>query len=106
MWLKAGLCLFFALAGTARAEDMWIGAWASAQQIPDPQNALPDSDLQDATLRQVIHPSVGGSHFRLRLSNAFGTEPLKLDNVRIAETVRVTFSGKEAVTIPAGADYL
>src|SRR5579871_1910831 len=100
MRILAGLCLFFALTG-ARAEDMWIGAWASAQQIPEPQNALPDADLHDATLRQIIHPSVGGSHFRLRLSNAFGTEPLKIDHVSVANNLPVTFSGHGEVTIPA-----
>lgn len=106
MRIMAGLCLFLALAGTARAEDVWIGAWASAQQIPEPQNALSDADLHDATLRQVIHPSVGGSHFRLRFSNAFGTEPLKIDTVSVAKGVPVTFSGHAEIVIPAGADYL
>src|SRR5579859_1016954 len=106
MRMVAGLCLFLAWAGAAQAEDMWIGAWASAQQIPEPQNALADADLQDATLIQTIHPAVGGSHFRLRLSNAFGTEPFKIDTVRVAKGIKVTFSGQDEVTIPAGADYL
>lgn len=106
MRVVAGLCLFLGLAGVARAEDVWIGAWASAQQIPEPQNALSNDDLHDATLRQTIHPSVGGSHFRLRLSNAFGTEPLRLDRIRVAAGMKVTFSGHDEVVIPAGADYL
>jgi lysophospholipase L1-like esterase len=105
MRMVAGLCLFLALAGSAWAEDVWVGAWASAQQIPEPQNALSDEDLHDATLRQTIHPAVGGSHFRLRLSNAFGTEPFKIDTV-LAGTAKVTFSGHTDGTIPAGADYL
>jgi len=106
MRIMAGLGLFLALSGMARAEDVWVAAWASAQQIPAPDTALPDADLHDATLRQTIHPAIGGSHFRLRLSNAFGTEPFKIDTVRVAQGMKITFSGQDSVTIPAGADYL
>lgn len=97
----------------------WIGAWASAQQIPEPNNALPAEDLTDATLRQVVRLSAGGPQIRIRLSNAFGTEPLRFDSVHVARprtpgapqidpaTDRaVTFGGRPEVVVPAGADYL
>ena len=113
----AAALLSLAWAGCAPAEENWIAAWASAQQIPEPQNSLPDDSLRDATLRQIIHPALAGTHFRLRLSNAFGTAPLVIDAVsaarsvdpasaRIAAPVAVSFSGRPSVTIPAGADYL
>jgi len=113
----AAALLGLAWAACAPAEDYWIETWASAQQIPEPQNSLPDESLHDATLRQIVHPARGGTHFRLRLSNAFGTQPLIVDAVtaarsedpataRIATPVRVNFSGRPSVTIPAGADYL
>lgn len=106
------------LPGEARAESelKWIGSWISAQQIPEPRNALAPEDLEDATLRQVIRPSLGGNRVRLRVSNVYGTAPLTLDQLRIARAVRpdspqidplssrrVTFSRQERVTIPAGA---
>ena len=97
----------------------WVGSWASAQQIPEPRNALPDQDLTDVTLRQVVRLSVGGEAFRVRLSNAFGVAPLRLTAVHVARAIApgsaridpatdkaLTFSGRAEVTIPAGADYL
>lgn len=113
----AAALLSFAWAACAPAEENWIEGWASAQQIPEPQNSLPDDALRDATLRQIVHPALAGTHFRLRLSNAFGTAPLTIDAVtaarsadptsaRIGAPVKVTFSGRPAVRIPAGADYL
>jgi lysophospholipase L1-like esterase len=100
----------------AAAQSNWVSSWASAQQVPEPRNALPPGDLENATLRQVIRPSLGGSRARLRLSNVYGTTPLTLDNIRIARAAKpdsseidphssraVTFSRQERVTIPAGA---
>lgn len=96
----------------------WVGSWASSQQIPEPQNALPAQALRDATLRQIVHLTVGGRELRVRLSNAFGTAPLTLLAVHVAvplskATGRIdpatdetlTFAGSPVVTIPAGADY-
>ncbi|HEX4371198.1 MAG TPA: SGNH/GDSL hydrolase family protein [Rhizomicrobium sp.] len=106
------------LAATA-AEPMWIGSWASSQQLPEPANALPPAALEDATLRQIVHLSLGGQALRVRLSNAFGTEPLHVTSVHIAKPMSpaspalragtdmmVTFAGASDITIPAGADYI
>lgn len=101
------------------APPHWVGSWAASQQVPEPQNALAPADLHDATLRQVIRLSAGGNRIRLRLSNAFGTQPLVIDNVHVAHALSpagaridpasdrpVTFNGLASVTIPAGASYL
>jgi lysophospholipase L1-like esterase len=95
-----------------------LGSWASSQQIPEPSNALPEETLRDATLRQIVHLTVGGKELRVRLSNAFGTAPLTILAAHIArpqsrETggidaatdTALTFGGSPSVTIPAGADY-
>ncbi len=97
----------------------WTGTWAASQQIPEPQNALPLADLQDATVRQIFHVSIGGAMIRVRLSNAFGTEPLRFTAVHIAQPLSaaspqidpatdkaLTFSGSEEVIVPAGAEYV
>ncbi len=98
----------------------WVGSWAASQQVPLPPNALPPDALNGATLRQLVHLSLGGERLRLRLSNAFGTEPLHLSAVHIARPISpagatvdpatdrpVTFDGgRPDVTIPAGAEYL
>jgi len=116
-----GLALTLALpahAGTASKPLKWVGAWASAQMAPDAKNSLAPEDYPNATLRQVVRLSLGGDTIRVRLSNAFGTQPLTikaahvamsaaLDSARIdpATDRPLTFSGRGQVTIPAGADY-
>ncbi|KQV58358.1 MULTISPECIES: SGNH/GDSL hydrolase family protein [unclassified Caulobacter] len=119
----AALGLALALALPAHAETAakplkWVGAWASAQMAPDAKNSLAPEDYPNATLRQVVRLSLGGDTIRVRLSNAFGTQPLTikaahvavsaaLDSARIdpATDRPLTFSGRGQVTIPAGADY-
>jgi lysophospholipase L1-like esterase len=106
-------------AQTIAPETYWVGSWAASQQVPEPQNALAGEDLHDATLRQIVHLSAGGSQLRVRLSNAFGTAPLHVTAVHVARPVSaasaaidaasdraVTFDGVADVTIPAGAEYL
>jgi lysophospholipase L1-like esterase len=101
------------------AAQTWTATWGSSQQIPEPRNALPPEDMANATIRQTIHVSIGGSTLRLKLSNAFGTAALHIASVDIARPVSagsskiipgsdrtLTFSGAPDVTIPAGAEYL
>ncbi|WP_093666837.1 SGNH/GDSL hydrolase family protein [Sphingomonas gellani] len=108
-----------ALIHTANAQRTWIASWGSAQQIPEDRNTLPDADLRNATLRQVVRLSVGGTRLRVRVSNAFGREALRIAGAHVARsadkaTARivpgtdtvVTFSGARGVTIPPGADFL
>ncbi|WP_269715476.1 SGNH/GDSL hydrolase family protein [Caulobacter sp. NIBR2454] len=96
----------------------WVGAWASAQQIPEPHNALDPADMTDATVRQIVRLMIGGSKLRVRLSNRFGTEPLAFSAVHVARTVALgsaaiepgsdrplTFDGRPDLIIPAGAEY-
>ncbi len=116
----SAIALFPAFAQNApSAAAHWVGTWASSQQIPEPANALPPGDLRDATLRQIVHLSVGGAVLRVHLSNAFGTAPLRIDSVHIAQPVSpssdqidvktdrpLTFAGSSEVVIPAGAEYI
>lgn len=96
----------------------WIETWAASQQIPEPANALPAAEMQDVTIRETFHLSLGGPRIRVRLSNAFGTEPLTFGAVQVGRPVKVgsaaivpksnrpvTFSGETSVTVPAGAEY-
>jgi lysophospholipase L1-like esterase len=100
-------------------QTRWVGSWAASQQLVEPANSLSAEDLHDATLRQIVHLSLGGSEIRLRLSNRFGSTPLHLTAVHIARPVflttskivpgsdkALTFSGSPGVTIPAHADFI
>ena len=44
----------------------------------------PAPGLADATLRQVVHVSLGGKRLRVRFSNAFGTKPLTILSAHLA----------------------
>jgi lysophospholipase L1-like esterase len=105
-------------AGQTAGQTHWVASWASAQQTPEPQNALPDADLTDATLRQTVPLSIGGRRLRVRLSNAFGRAPLAIDSAHVALAAAagsprirpgsdraLTFGGSPEVVIPAGAEY-
>jgi len=107
------------LASDSPGQPNWVGSWATAEQIPEPANSLAPGDLRDATLRQVVHLSLGGGLLRVRLSNAFGTSPLHFTSVHIARPATpassridastdraLDFSGSPSVTIPAGAEYI
>jgi len=112
-------CAHAGLAGARSAGPDWVGSWAAAEQVPETRNALASADLHDATLRQIVHLSIGGSVIRIHLSNAFGTAPLDFTSVHIARPAStdssridpasdraLSFSGHTDVTIPAGAEYI
>ena len=119
----AVLSLMLATVAPARspvaATDHWVASWGAAQQIPEPQNALPPAQAGNVTLRQIVHLSLGGERVRVRLSNAFGTQPLVIGAAHVARAAKpgtsaivpgsdtaLTFGGRTAVTIPAGAAYV
>jgi lysophospholipase L1-like esterase len=108
-----------AVAQATGAQVNWVGSWAASQQIPEPQNALAPDDLRDATLRQIVRLSIGGATLRVHLSNAFGTSPLHVTSVHIAQPASsasaringatdkaLSFSGSSDVTVPAGAEFV
>jgi len=99
--------------------DVWVSSWGASQQIPEPQNALPADDLRDATVRQIVHLSLGGNALRVHLSNAFGKDALHFTSAHIAHPPSpasaaidpatdhaLTFAGKPDVTIPPGAEFI
>ncbi len=118
-WMICLVLVASAAAGQWKGTSRWVGSWASSQQIPEPNNALAAADLTDATIRQVVHLSLGGSVLRVHFSNAFGTQPLLITAAHVARANApgdsaidpasdrtLTFHGSAQVTIPAGADYL
>jgi lysophospholipase L1-like esterase len=116
----AASALAFAGAAMAQApEARWVVSWASAQMVPAAADALPDQELTGATLRQVVHLSLGGQRLRVRLSNAFGTQPLRIASAHVARAISagapqidpasdraLLFGGKAAIVIPPGAEAL
>ena len=73
----------------------------------------PAPGLAGATLRQVVHTSIGGASLRVRLSNLFGDGPLDVIGVRVARSRggsaievasdrRLTFAGADSVRLAPG----
>jgi lysophospholipase L1-like esterase len=102
----------------------WVASWAAMPQLTEPGNmppapfTQPGRVLDDTTLRQTVHATIGGSELRLRVSNAFGGAPLPLTRVAVAAPAggragvsaiepgssrRVTFGGRASTVVPVGA---
>ena len=75
---------------------------------------MPPVPLTGATIRQVAHVTLGGSRWRVRLSNEFGDQPLVVssgmvarssgaDRVEASSGVKLTFQGDTTVSIAPGA---
>ena len=67
-------------------KDMhWVGTWATA---PAPAEG---AALSNQTLRMNARISIGGDVLRVRLSNAYGTRPLRIGGAHIG--LRATGAG-------------
>ncbi len=96
----------------------WVGTWASSPLLDakakNAEELLAAGTQSGATLREVVHVSMGGDMIRVRFSNLYGTTPLVIGAVEIAQTLKgvaivpgtnkaVTFNGQPSVSIPPGA---
>ena len=90
------------------AAKEWVGTWGTARQLVEPGNMPPAPGLSNNTLRQVVCVSIGGKNLRLKFSNEFGKEPVTIKGVQIAASTTKTlqFSGKQDITIDAGAEIV
>jgi len=83
--LYAVLALALAAPAGARASTPggWVESWGQAMvSHVDASHGAPH--LRDATLRQAVRLSVGGSRLRVRLSNINGAVPLVIDAATVA----------------------
>jgi lysophospholipase L1-like esterase len=96
----------------------WVGTWASSPLLDahakNAEELLTAGTQSGATLREVVHVSIGGETVRVRFSNLYGTSPLVIGAVEIAQSLKgvaivpgtnkaVTFNGQPSVSIPPGA---
>jgi len=108
------------VADSAAQQRNWVAAWSSAPGDPGPNtiDAIFGNDhsrsFENQTIREIAHVSVGGKRVRVRLSNAFGTAPLRIGAARVAlrrtaaatwpaSDRRLTFSGNASIVVPVGA---
>jgi lysophospholipase L1-like esterase len=92
----------------SQAADTWTGTWSASPQ------STSTSFAAQKTLRQIVHTSISGTAARVQLSNQFGSAPITISDVHIAQRTSgssvntstdktVTFGGSTSVTIAAGA---
>jgi hypothetical protein len=100
--------------GSARGAASYA-SWAASPQdyaelLPFPGAAVPEPQaLNNQSLRQIVRLSGGGERLRVRLSNLFGAEPIRIDAIGLARStggsgidpasnVALTFGGGPTVT--------
>ena len=113
----------FLLAGlsgvpSALAKDQddakWVGTWSASPMGADSVPGSTNTGFANQTVRHVAHVSIGGDRVRIRLSNAYGSQPLVIGEAHIAlhgtassivagSDRPLTFGGQTSITIPAGA---
>ena len=116
LWIMV-LCAPSSLLAKPEAKK-WVGTWASSPlldaHVKNAEDLLTAGTQSGATLREVVHVSIGGDTLRVRFSNLYGTSPLVIGPVEIAQTLKgvaivpgtnkaVTFNGQPSVSIPPGA---
>jgi len=88
----------------------WVASWAASPMAGS-------TSFSDQTVRNIVYTSVGGSSLRVQVSNTFGSAPLSVGEVSVGVVLDgaqlvpgtshpLTFGGKTATTIPAGAQVL
>ena len=97
----------------------WVATWAASPSIQNPDPAAMRTcklEFVNQTVREIVHTSIGGDMVRIKLSNVFGTAPVKVTATHIALSAAagdgaivagsdrtLTFSGKPTVSILPGA---
>ncbi|PJL67397.1 lipase [Stenotrophomonas maltophilia] len=106
-----------ALSGVASAASAphWVASWqASPQPVWGADFLFPTlvpATLHDQTFRQTARISLGGPRLRVRLSNAYGTQPLRIGAASVAARAGATpqplsFDGQPGVLIGPGQERL
>jgi lysophospholipase L1-like esterase len=84
----------------------WVTAWSTSQQV------LGEDRISNATIRMIARVTTPGDAVRVRLDNAYGTEPVTIGRAFVGYRVRgaalatgsnrpLTFSGASEAVIPA-----
>lgn len=101
----------------ASGKGVWADGWAASVQRPSTgfEPNWSQEGFADQTVRQVARVSTGGSAVRIRVSNLYGADGLKVVGATVAQagagaslepgTLRhLHFGGSSSVTVPAGRE--
>ena len=94
-------------------QPVWLATWSASPQDANPI-AAPAFDIEDQSLRQIAHVSLGGAEVRVRLANTFGEADLPVAAARLALSAGgaaiepgsdrpLSVDGSTVFVIPAGS---
>ncbi len=113
--LTATALIALSSAASAAPAPHWVASWqASPQRVWNADFLFPTlvpAELHDQTFRQTARISLGGPRLRVRLSNAYGTQPLRIGAASVAAHAGATpqplsFDGQPGVSIEPGQERL
>lgn len=98
---------------------MFTTAWTASPQLPS-TGFTPNWSQEGfwrQSLRQVVRLGAGGDRVRIRLTNAYGTSPLRIAGATLARTARgaavrpdsvrrLTFAGSASAEVPARGEII
>src|SRR3984957_13897810 len=105
--ILAAIVFLNAIPALAANSDHWAATWTAALQGAPPTKVT----VKNQTVRQTVKISIGGSQFRVWLSNEYGEKPLLIgaatvglsdEKGLIGNFARVSFDGNGRVVIPPG----
>lgn len=105
-------------AAAQRSRPLWSATWAPSQSATPARPAAGTPDpvptYVNATIRQIVHTTVGGDNVRIRISNEYGDRPIVIGSAHIALRAggssiagatdkALLFGGRETVTVRPGS---
>src|SRR5258707_952503 len=67
-----------------RGEPRWVGSWGASPQLATGDLFGTAPSFSNQTIRQIVRISIGGSKFRVRLTNEYGTQPAHIGAAHVA----------------------
>ena len=104
--LAIGMSAPSARAAATPAAGHWAAAWATAPQDVAAGTTLAFAQVENQTIRQTVRLTLAGDQLQVRLSNEYGTRPLRIGAASISSKGQVralTFGGGASIVIPPGA---
>jgi lysophospholipase L1-like esterase len=134
MKLRFSLIPILVCLGPLQAQEHWVATWTTSQPLarylhvrggpppggrstpanaPPPAQAIAAQGFDNRTVRMIVRTSIGGARVRIRLSNAFDSQPVAVGAAHIAIRSKdseiaagsdraLTFGGKPGCTVGPG----
>lgn len=99
-----------------QTNNNWSCSWGTSPEYTSKKD-MPNANLSNKTLRQIIHVSTGGDSIRLSLSNIYGSSTVYIRSIYVANLIDnynidissaryITFSGNKNIKISAGKNII